>query len=137
MRLFLCAPFHIANLWHWVEPGIRALNAKCADDFSPEDVYWYLRENRASLLLIFVENEFRGFVVVEISTDPFKGIRRFCVWLLYFPGAKEFQIPLMRYLKDMKRAVNCRDMEFKSPRGWDRVAEQLGFKLHMQTWRAE
>lgn len=138
VRLLLCTPFHVAHLWHWMEPGINALLDKCEDDFTAKDVYWYLRENRASVLLIFVEGEFRGFVVVEISIDPFKGRRRLCVWLLHFLGANAHREELMGHLLQMKRSLQCRELEFRSPlRGWNREAKKLGFKLCMQTWRTE
>jgi hypothetical protein len=138
LGLFLCTPLHVTHLWRWIEGGVQTLQRKCEDDYSDKDLYWYLRENKASLLLVFVDGEYRGFVVLEIATDPFKGRKRLCVWMLYFLGANEYREVLMERLKNMKTALNCRELEFRSPlKGWDREARKLGFRLCMQTWRAD
>lgn len=132
----LCTPFHVANLWHWVEPGISRVLSKCRDEFTPKDVYWYLRDNKATMFLLFEDRELAGFAVVEVTTHSITGARTFCVWLLHFHGGKKHGPELQERLERLARQVNCSAVEFKSPlNGWRRAAAWYGYEPKITTWR--
>ena len=135
--LFQCSPFHAFHLWHWVEPGINRTLSKTRDEFTAKDVYWYLRDSRATLFLILDEGEFRGFIVVEVTTHVVTGARALGVWLMYFIGAGKVREELDARIKWIAKRANCSAVEFKSPRlGW-KEAERHGYKMKMITWRCE
>lgn len=138
LGLLLCTPFHVANLWHWVEHGISETLRKCKDEFTPKDVYWYLRDNRATMFLLFEDRELAGFVVVEVSVHQITGSRTFCVWLLHFHGGKTHGLELQERLERLAKQVNCSAIEFKSPlTGWTRAAKWYGYKPKIVTWRKD
>lgn len=124
------APHEVSNVWHLVEPGVLWILRKCPDRFTPRDVYWFLRENRASLFLV---NEGEGFFVLEMSTEPFKGHRILTIWLMWFLGAKKIKQELLERIKQIGKQYQCTHLQFKSPRrGWAKEAE--GFKPVVTTW---
>jgi hypothetical protein len=121
----------IASVWPRVLPQLKALLRICPDDFTAEDVYWYLKAERAWLFLI--ED---GFCVLEVSTDPFGGKKTLCVWLLYWLKAEENQAQLLTELEALARKSGCCRIHFKSPRmGW--MKKVNGFNLKMITWERE
>lgn len=127
-RLREVHPNDIAKHWPQVLPGLKRLMRKCADDFTAEDVYWFLKESRASLFLLD-----DGWIVLEVSTDPFGGKRTLCVWLMYWLQAEENQEQLLSDLEVIARKARCCRIHFKSPRmGWMKKAK--GFKLKLITW---
>lgn len=112
-------------------PGLKRLLRKCPDDFTPEDVYWFLKENRATLFLLD-----EGFVILEVVTEPFRLKRTLCVWLLYWLKADENQEQLLAELEALAKKAGCCRIHFKSPRmGWMKKAK--GFKLKLITWERE
>ena len=126
-------PADVSNVWHLVEPGLLTLIKRCPDRFSPRDVYWFLKENKATLILI---NEGEGFMVLEMGQEPFKGHRILTVWLLYYLQAKKHKAQLLERIKQIGRQVNCTHLQFKSPRkGWFKEAD--GFKPILTTWEME
>lgn len=126
--LRLIQPHEVSGVWDQVLPGLKKLLRKCPDDFRAEDVYWYLRENKASLFLIG-----DGFMVVEIGTDVFRGRRTLYVWLLYWLEAEKNQDWIYKQLDEIAKKANCVRIQFKSPRmGWMKKAR--GFKLKLITW---
>lgn len=132
------SPFHVACLWHWLEPGIRSVAEKCPNDFTPKDVYWFLRENRATAFLILEDGEMKGLFIAEILTDVFRGHRTLSVWIMHYHGAMRKSVWVREELKQLARVVNCSGLEFKSPlKGWERVAVKEGFRLKMNTWRVD
>jgi hypothetical protein len=78
-------PPHVSSLWHWVKPGVDEILKECPDDFESSDVFCALWQQKASCFLILRDREFQGFMVLEVATEPFKGRRTLCVWLLHFP----------------------------------------------------
>ena len=129
-------PPHVANLWHWIKPGVREILDNCPDDFEPEDVFCALWQQKASAFLILEDGEFKGFMVLEVMTDPFKGRRTLSVWLLHYKGAEETQEAIYEHLEKLKTLVNCCRIWMRSPRlGWLKKAK--GWKLKLITWEKE
>lgn len=121
-------PQFVGQVWHKVLPGIKALLRKCPDDFTEYDVYWYLRESKASLFLLG-----DGFMVLEVATEPFTQKRTLCVWLLYWLQAEENQELIYQTLDALAVRAQCSRIHFKSPRlGWMKKAR--GFKQKLITW---
>lgn len=120
-------------MWHLVEPGILNILRKCPDRFTPRDVYWFLKENRATLFLV---NEGQGFFVVEVFTEPFKGHRILMIWLLWFLGGTKIKAEVLERIKHVGKQANCSHLQFKSPRkGW--IKHAPGFKPVLTTWEME
>lgn len=131
-------PFHVACLWHWLEPGIRSVSEKCPNDFTPHDVYWFLRENRATAFLILEDGEMKGLFIAEIVTDVFKGSKTLSVWVMHYHGAMRRAKQVRDELKRLALTAGCSGLEFKSPlTGWLKVAAREGFRMKLITWRAE
>lgn len=131
------SPLHVHHLWHWIRPEIEKLLQRHPDDFRAEDVYLSLRRpgepGGSSCFLIFREQEFKGFCIVEVAVDPFGGRRTLCVWILCFKGADECQDAIYEWLDRLKASANCSRIHMKSPRlGWFKKGG--GFKLKMITW---
>lgn len=125
------APNEIRSVWDRVKPGIEHLLLKCPDDYIAEDVYWFLRENRATLFMVG-----DGFMVLEVATDIFSGKKSLCVWLLHFLGAEESRGQIYEYLDDLARKAGCCRVRFKSPRsGW--VKKAIGWDMKLITWERE
>lgn len=121
-------PKAVGQVWNQVLPQLEALLRICPDDFTSHDVYWYLRENKASLFLLP-----EGFMVVEIATEPFRQNKTLCIWLMYWKQAEANQDWLLQQCEAMAKHHDCVRIHFKSPRmGWMKKAK--GFKLKMITW---
>lgn len=124
-------PHEVQDVWPSVAPKIKALLRKCPDDFTVEDVYWFLKDNKASLFLMG-----DGFMVLEVAVEPFRGKRTLCVWLLYWLRAEENQDQIYSELDALARKAQCCRIHFKSPRkGWIKKAH--GFKQKLITWERE
>lgn len=119
-----------------MEPGVQWVLAKTRDDFTAKDVYWYLRENKASLFLVFVDREYAGFFTVEIATHPVTGARTLNIWLMHLPGAEELQDELVPCIKRLALDAKCSGVEMKTPRkGFQRHMPAHGFAVKLVTWR--
>ena len=125
------APEDVSTVWPEVAPGVEQVLRKCPDDFTVEDVYWFLKANRATLFII----EGGGFFVVEVTVEPFRGRRTLNIWLMYFLGARKVKAQLLEQMKQLGRNAQCVRVHFKSPRrGWEKEAE--GFKVKLITYEA-
>lgn len=119
-------PQELPNVWPVVLPGVQRLLRKCPDDFTPEEVYVFLKTGRATLLLLT-----GGFVIVQVETQV-NGVRTLVVWQLFCPGAKQRRAAINRAIDGLARKVQCQRVQFKSPRrGWEREAIKEGYELKM------
>ena len=124
-------PYQLGGVWKDVRPGIEKLLRKCPDTFTPEDVYWRLRNDQAGLFLVG-----DGFMVLETSTDTFNGQKTLWVWLLYWKSAEKNRTWLEGQLDLIAKKSGCRFVSFRSPRlGWKKQA--IGYKLKLITWERE
>ncbi len=121
-------PYNLNAVWPRVRGGIEELLRICPEEFSPEDVFARLREEKANLYLLG-----DGFCVLEVSTEPFNGKRSLNVWLLHWKDAEENHDALRDWLKDARKQANCANVQFRSPRmGWMKKAK--GFRMKLITW---
>lgn len=127
---------HVRSLWHWIKPGIEEINRICPDDYEPEDIFCWLWQQRATCFLILEDREVKGFTVLEVVTDPFKGRKTLNVWLLNYHGAEETQEIVNEFLDRTKVLAGCCRVQMKSPRlGYTKKLK--GWKLKLVTWERE
>ena len=113
----------LAEIWPKVRDPLDRLYRKVkSDGWIPEDVYALCASNAATLYVN--EGVWIGFMVLQIIPRYTK--RSLHVWLLHVERAPE---EFMGELRELAKAHGCEKITFRSPRrGWERRAQDLGFK---------
>lgn len=104
----------IGSVWPEVKAGLKAVLRKCPDTWIPEDIYCYLKTNRAGLWVF--EN---GFCVTEVITDVHNGARLLNVWALYCKNLEPIEYEVLQRLDELARQAKCLKIRFSTKRdGW-------------------
>lgn len=125
-------PKDLRGFWPLLKPGIERVLRKTSPSFIVEDVYNYLMQDLAWVIICFEKStkKYAGFVVVSKSNeDHFSSAKDMLLWLAYaeVKGAVE---STLKTVETMSKGMGFKCVIFHSSRkGWARRAESLGFKV--------
>lgn len=128
---------NIRGFWPLVRPGIEKVLKKTSPSFIVEDVYNYLMQDIAWIIICFERStkKYAGFVVVSRSNeDHFSTSSDMLLWLAYseIQGAVE---STLKRVEEMAKGMGFKCVIFHSSRkGWTRRAESLGFKIRERVY---
>lgn len=104
----------LSGVWPEVKIGLKAVLRKCPDTWIPEDIYCYLKTNRAGLWTFA-----SGFCVTEIITDIHNGSRFLNVWALYCKDLEPIEYEVLGKLDELAKQAGCTKVRFSTRRdGW-------------------
>lgn len=129
------SPDEVRSLWPLVAPGLRQAAMKGAQRWTCETVLDALLKDEATLLCGYKGEEYVGFVVLTIETEPRTGERNLFCWAAY---AKERGLleAAMRDCEEAGRSLGLRRFRHRSGRrGWER--RNLGFRVLDITYEKE
>ena len=120
-------PTKLRDVWPIVRKGLEETISKAPGGWIPEDIYSEVLTGQAVLHLGIVEDHCRGFIV----SKTLEGIRgkTLLIWVLYSDwNGRNILQDNMDEVSAWARNIGANRIQFQSPRrGWERVAESLGF----------
>lgn len=125
----------LRRLWPEIVGDLRAVKAKCQEDWFVEDIWTALVNQRAVLGLINDAGKRRGFIVWEFVFDPFSIAPVLNVWVAVGLG----MLPDFDWAVAQMDAVALRGgatkVRMTSPRkGWDRSGFDKYFTPARTVW---
>jgi hypothetical protein len=125
-RFAVIQPGELRDAWAFVRPALDTMDRP--DGWLPEDVYLLLRNNGASLYMIYDETGARaGFFILRLLQD-FDG-SRVHIWILYARDA-EFDVMAAfdNELQALARNAGATRLTFSTNRpGWHKLAPRYDF----------
>jgi hypothetical protein len=110
--------------WGSIRPGIEKIKSKSPENWIVEDVYTDLFNQKSMLFVVLENNHFKGFFILQPLGQE---LHVWAAWTLendYLIVEKG-----LKYIKQLASNGNAKYLTFSSHRrGWQRRAEQLGFR---------
>lgn len=110
--------------WPSVREGLNKIKTSSPENWIPEDVYTDCFNQKAMLWVVIDNQHFAGFFILQPMDQD---LHVWAAWTLN----NDYQIVEsgLKYIKDMARQAGHKYVSFTSHRrGWQRRAEQLGFR---------
>lgn len=125
------APQDLHQWWSAVRPGLEDCLRHESDDAYPEDIYWLLKSNQATLHVGLEEGRYLGFVVLNQVLDPFSARARLNIWFLHhqIDGVNVLAEGLTQ-IEELADRINATEITFRADKeAFERWARPLGFRL--------
>jgi hypothetical protein len=104
------------------------------DGWIPEDVYFALKTNGASLYMVTIDGKEHGFLVLKAITD-FDGVRLH-IWVLHSHSKVNLMAEFSDELDAIGKSINASRLTFSSTRkGWEKTAPRHGFCIRETVWQ--
>jgi hypothetical protein len=125
-QLVPISPAGLAAVWPRVRPGLEAMDK--GDGWLPEDLYFSLKTNGATLYMVTIDGTEHGFLVLR-SIPDFDGVRLH-IWVLNSNSKVDLMAEFSDELDAIGRSINATRLTFSSTRsGWAKVAPKNGFSV--------
>jgi hypothetical protein len=115
-------PEELRQWWHWVRPGLDRIKLKSTEPWIPEDVYADCYSQRSMLWVLFRLNKPIAFFVLQPVGDTLH------VWCA-FAYEEDCLKDGFKHIEELAKSGNAAKITFDSNRrGWEKVANTLGFR---------
>lgn len=119
-------PDKLRNVWDTIRPGLEITARKAPGGWIPEDVYLSLKTGDAVLHVCSVDKYYRGFLISR-KLDTLEG-KKLLIWIAHGDASGDVFADNLDTVKEWALGMGAVKIQFQSPRrGWEKVAEKLGF----------
>jgi hypothetical protein len=133
MILTYIHPDNLHNHWDFVKEGLDRIHSRSTDRWKAEDIYWMLKVGNYSLHIVG-ENE--GFAIIQ-SVKGWDGLEMF-VFCAYIVPGHDVMDEAFNEIKQIGKNIGAKRIRFQSMRrGWEKRAEQLGYKTGYTEYELE
>ena len=125
------APTELPTFWGLVEPGLEEVRKKMKPGWEGVLVAGEIVTGRATLIVIYKEKQYVGFVVVKSIFPGVPTKHVLLVWVAY-GGRKNQRIRdgMIQFVEAYGKALQCKEVTMETPRlGWGRVLTPYGWEL--------
>lgn len=128
LKLEFIHPNNLGKYWDIVKEGLGKVRSHGGDSWREEDVYMSCKNGQSTLHIGYVNDEYKGFIVLTPSQSFDGPILH--IWATY-SDARDFCVFTegIEYIKNCAKQINAVRITFLSPRiGWEKYGVKLGFK---------
>ena len=126
-RLVYVEPKALDVVMNELLEGLHAIKRKSKiQNWDIEHVLAALQEKRAGLYLCSVDGKYQGFLVLQRIQEP--AYWNLHIWCAYNAGRIDLIQVFFSHIKDLARALGCKNITLKSTRRWSRRLKTYGFQ---------
>jgi hypothetical protein len=120
-----------------IQPDLETLKTKCKPNWISPDIYLSLQEELSTLYMLYEEDAYIGFIVVN-TLRSISGEDTLFVWASYQKPEYNYLNAIFKFLEKVADDMKAVAIEFDSNRkGWEKIAPLHDFNLVTQTYRRE
>ncbi len=120
-----------------IQPDLDQVRKKCQADWITPDVYLSLQEELSTLYMLYEEDTYIGFIIVN-TLRSISGEDTLFVWASYQKPEYNYVKAMFKFLEKIAEEMKAVAIEFESNRkGWEKIAPLHDFNLVTQTYRKE
>lgn len=115
------APLFVDDEWKAIEPELEKLSSRYQEDWKPSDVYKLIKTSEAWLYLIYRDDKYLGFYVLEVLLSQFSKDKYLHVWIFCCEELDTFMDSCIDELDRIAKQIGAVGTRFITQRpGWDK-----------------